>query len=146
MTTVTVPCSMPVGTGLKPAASSADHFRRQRGGGDVDFADRHAEERIAHRAADHARLLAVAVEHGQQPRQRLLPQPSGIRDGPGAGAGRHWGLPAHTARRLLDMRRRVFGASRRAAEMGEHDEAPIISRSSDDQPGEAVRATIAPDS
>ncbi len=67
ITTVTVPWSMPVGTALKPAAvGAAHHLLRQRRGGDVDVAMRQAEQRVAHRAADHARLLAVAVEHGEQ--------------------------------------------------------------------------------
>ena len=55
-----------------------DHLVGHRGGGDVELADRLAEQRIAHRAADHARLFAVAVEHVEQPRQRALPQPRGV--------------------------------------------------------------------
>ena len=82
---------MPVGTALKPARlDAADHLLRQRGGGDVDVAHRLAEQRIAHRAADDARLLAVAVEHREQPRERALAQPGGIEP------ARHWpslGLP-----------------------------------------------------
>ena len=46
------------------------HFLRHRGGGEVDLMNGDADQRIAHRAADHARLLAVAVEHGDEPRQR----------------------------------------------------------------------------
>ena len=64
---------MPVGTALKPAAShAAHHLVGQRGGGDVDVAERLAEQRVAHRAADDARLLAVAVEHREQ-RARAAP-------------------------------------------------------------------------
>ena len=36
--------------------------------GDIDFVKRHLQQRIAHRAADHARFLAGAVEHFEQPR------------------------------------------------------------------------------
>ena len=57
---------------------AADHLVGQRRGGDVDVAVRLAEQRVAHRAADDARLLAVAVEHGEQPRKRPLAQPAGI--------------------------------------------------------------------
>ena len=59
-------------------ADAADHLVGNGGGGDVDFADRLAEQRIAHRAADHARLLAVAIEHREQPRQRALAQPGRV--------------------------------------------------------------------
>ena len=54
---------------------AAHHLVRQGGGGDVDVADRLAQQRIAHGAADHARLLAVAVEHVEQPGQRTFAQP-----------------------------------------------------------------------
>src|SRR5262245_33089850 len=56
----------------------ADHLLRQRGRGHVDLADRLAEQRIAHRAADDARLLAGAVERGEQVAQRRLLEPWGI--------------------------------------------------------------------
>ena len=46
------------------------HLFRHRGSGDVDFLDRQTDKRVAHRAADRARLLAVAVEHAEQTRQR----------------------------------------------------------------------------
>jgi hypothetical protein len=39
-----------------------------------DLADRHADQRIADRSADHAGFLAVSVQHGKQPRQPRLPQ------------------------------------------------------------------------
>ena len=58
--------------------SPADHLRRQRGGGNVDFANRLGQHRVAHRAADHTRLLAAAVEHGQQVPERRLLQPRGV--------------------------------------------------------------------
>ena len=54
---------------------AAHDLLRHRGGGDVDLVRRQAEQRVAHRAADHARLLAVAVEHGEQPRQRAGGKP-----------------------------------------------------------------------
>ena len=60
---------------------AAHHLLRHGGGGEVDVADRLAEQRVAHGAADHARFLAVAVEHVEQPRQRSLAQP-GARSGP----------------------------------------------------------------
>ncbi len=41
---------------------AADHLRRQGGGRDIDIAGRNLQERIADRAADHARFLAVAVQ------------------------------------------------------------------------------------
>ena len=44
---------------------AADHLVRQRGGGDIDIADRKLQQRIADRAADDARLLAVAVQQSQ---------------------------------------------------------------------------------
>ena len=56
-------------------ADAADHLVGHGGGGEIDVADRLAEQRVAHRAADHARLLAVAIEHRKQPRQRALAQP-----------------------------------------------------------------------
>ena len=51
------------------------HLLRHRGGGDVDLMDGLADQRVAHRAADHARLLAVAVEHAEQARQRAGGEP-----------------------------------------------------------------------
>ena len=54
---------------------AAHHLRRQRRGRDIDVAQRHAEQRVAHRAADDARLLAVAVERREQVRERGLAQP-----------------------------------------------------------------------
>jgi len=39
----------------------ADHHLRDRGGGDVDIAERLSQQGVAHRAADHARFLALAV-------------------------------------------------------------------------------------
>ena len=44
---------------------AADHFIRRGGGGDVDIAHRNAEQRIAHRSANNARLFAVRVEQGE---------------------------------------------------------------------------------
>ena len=49
---------------------AAHDFVRHRRGRHVDLMRRHAEQRVAHRAADHARFLAVAIEHAEQARQR----------------------------------------------------------------------------
>ena len=58
-TTVTVPCSMPVGTALQPGGFGQRHDRRrQRVGGEVDVGDRPAEQRVPHAAADEERLVA----------------------------------------------------------------------------------------
>ena len=85
ITTVTVPCSMPVGTDAEAGrGGAADHLVGQRRGGEIDLADRLADQRVAHRAADHARLLAVAIERVQEPRQRRLAQPGGVREQRGA--------------------------------------------------------------
>ena len=70
-----------------------DHFVRHRGGGDVDFRDRHSDERVAHRAADHARFLAVAVEHAEQARQRARAQPRRAGEAARGRAGRHLVCP-----------------------------------------------------
>src|SRR5262249_48112940 len=60
----------------------ADHFEREHGGSDVDVAVRLADERVAHRAADDAGLLAVAVKRGEKVAQRRLWQPCGIEAAP----------------------------------------------------------------
>jgi hypothetical protein len=54
---------------------AADHRIRQRGGGDVDIADRKPQQHVAHRTADHARLLAVTVEQTEHPRRRPGAEP-----------------------------------------------------------------------
>ncbi len=56
---------------------AAHHLLRHRRGRNVYFADGEAEQSIAHRPADSARLFAVAVEHAEQPRQRALLKPGG---------------------------------------------------------------------
>src|SRR5581483_11055439 len=53
----------------------ARHFLRQRGCRDIDIADRHVEERVSHRTADHARFLAVTVEQLKCARGRTGLQP-----------------------------------------------------------------------
>src|SRR5664280_947923 len=70
-----------------------DHLVRHRRGGDVDFMDRNAEQRVAHRAADHARLLAVTVEHPKQTRQRACRQPGRVAQAARGRAGRHLVCP-----------------------------------------------------
>ena len=63
---------------LEAGRGEAPHYLlRHRRGCDVYFADGEAEQGIAHRPADGARLLAVAVEHAEQPRQRALLKPGG---------------------------------------------------------------------
>ncbi len=100
---------------------AAHHLFGHGRGGDVEFADRLAEQRVAHRAADHARLLAVAVEHREQPRQRALAQPRGILQRAAAARSPH--LSRNEIAALVDMGRHVGRARRRAGEMREHDEA-----------------------
>jgi hypothetical protein len=41
---------------------AADHLVGQRRGRDIDIADRNVQERVADRAADHPRFLAVLVQ------------------------------------------------------------------------------------
>ena len=70
MTSVMVPWSMPVGTLLMPAALA----RRITSSGRAVVAmsmspGSETEQRIAHGAADHARLLAVGVEQRQDARR-----------------------------------------------------------------------------
>ena len=70
-TSVTVPCSMPVGTLLMPAALA----RRITSSGNAVVAISISptgivQQRVADRAADHARLLAVAIEQFQHARGR----------------------------------------------------------------------------
>ena len=72
LTTVTVPCSMPVGTGCRPAAAASGDHRLGAGvGGDVDVGDRAAEQRVAHAAADEERAEA---RPGQRGADRLGPR------------------------------------------------------------------------
>ncbi len=57
---------------------AARDFLRQRRRRHVDVAMRQTEQRVAHRAADHARFLAVASEHGQQVAERLFGEPGKV--------------------------------------------------------------------
>jgi len=59
-----------------------DHFGRGHGSGDIDVAVRLADESVAHRAADDAGFLAVALERGENAAQRRLSQPFGIEAAP----------------------------------------------------------------
>ena len=77
--TVTVPWSMPVGTALKPAARA----RSITAPGIAVVAMSTScgslpEHGVAHGAADHARLLAGMVEHGEQLRERAGREPRGV--------------------------------------------------------------------
>lgn len=51
-----------------------DHRLRQCRGRKIGFANRKPEQKITHRAADHARLFALAVQHGEHIGQRFLVQ------------------------------------------------------------------------
>jgi hypothetical protein len=62
-----------------PRGRPPDNLLGQCRGGDVDLADRLAEQGIAHCPSNDARLFAVAIEHGEQPGQRALAQPGGVR-------------------------------------------------------------------
>jgi hypothetical protein len=53
---------------------AANHFVGRRGGREVEIERRLAEREVAHCAADEARLLAVAVEGFERPRQWALPE------------------------------------------------------------------------
>src|SRR5262245_42685699 len=87
---------------LESGGGDALHdFFRNGGGGDIHFRDRYAEQRIAHRPADDARLLAVAVQHGKQPRQRARGKP-GIADvESGAAVVRHPEVAAKSRPRTM---------------------------------------------
>ena len=50
------------------------HRRRRH----VDFVDRKPQQRIAHRAADHARFFAVAIEQREQARDLAVLEPGGV--------------------------------------------------------------------
>ena len=64
---------------LEPGGRNALHnFFRHRGGSDVNLGDRHAQQRVSHRAADDARLFAIAIEHSEQARQRATCEPAGV--------------------------------------------------------------------
>ena len=99
-----------------------DHLLRDRGGGDVEFADRLAEQRIPHRAADHARLLAVAVEH-LRAGAPSAPSRSHAASLSRAGGSLTAPRPGHEIAAFVDMGRLVGRARRRAGEMREIDEA-----------------------
>src|SRR5690606_1853389 len=60
---------------LEPGSPAApDRLLRQGGGGKVDIARRLAEQEVTHRAANDARLLAIAIERRQKAGQRGLSQ------------------------------------------------------------------------
>ena len=82
---------MPVGTAFSPAAAA----RRITSSGTAVVAmsmslERQPHQRVARRAADHARLLAVAVEHRERARQRRRVEPA---PRPAAGPLRHFSAP-----------------------------------------------------
>ncbi len=54
-------------------ARALHHDFRQRGGGEVEIADRFAEREVAHRAADQPRLFAFAVQ-----RRERAGEPAGL--------------------------------------------------------------------
>jgi hypothetical protein len=57
---------------------AADHFVGQRGGRDIDIANRDVQQRVADGAADHARFLAVAIEQFEHARGGTGPKPGRI--------------------------------------------------------------------
>ena len=72
---------------LEPGGlDAARHLGRRRRGGDVDVARLLPEQRVAHRAADRARFLAIAVENREQVRERPVPEPRRIGEAPVGGA------------------------------------------------------------
>ena len=112
-TTVTVPCSMPVGTALEARRrASAITALRARVGRDVDVGDRPAEQRVAHAAADEERR--VARRPSAPPRPPGSPGPSQRRR-PGHGSR------IRSAKRLQHPRRRAPDVMR---PVGDHVVAP----------------------
>ena len=69
---------------------AAHHFLRHRRGRHVDLADRQFHQRIAHRAADDAGFLAVAIEQREQARELAVLEPGGVVE---MGAVRHRVVP-----------------------------------------------------
>ena len=61
--------------GRLDAAYDLFRYRRRR---NVDFADREAQQRVAHRAADDARFFAVATERGEKARDLAMTEPRRI--------------------------------------------------------------------
>ncbi len=57
---------------------AADHFGGQRGGRDIDVADRNLQQRVADRAADHARFLAIAVQKPEHAGGRTGSEPGRV--------------------------------------------------------------------
>ena len=81
------------GNGVEAGLARAAHdLVGHRRGRQIDLADLKTEQRIAHRAADHARFLAVLVEHRQKPHERIVRQPRHFL------RGQALGRPAHLIR------------------------------------------------
>ena len=119
-TTVTVPCSMPVGTALKPAASA----RRITSGGSAVVAmsiSPSGSPSSALRTAPPTTRASSPARSSTASRslERRFLQPCGIE----ASAGPlSLGLTRHELA-VLDMRRNIGRARRRAAPLRQHDEA-----------------------
>ena len=78
---------------LDPGGGRAPHHLiGQRGGRDVDVAERHADERVARGAADDTRLLAAAVEEREHALHRRGTEP-GIVGKPHGDRCRHLSVP-----------------------------------------------------
>ena len=78
MMAVTVPCSMPVCRVATSSSDAAHHLVQQRRSRNIDLCDRKPQQRIAHRADDDARFLAVAVEQREPACNFAITEPSGI--------------------------------------------------------------------
>ena len=110
---------MPVGTALKPAArarsitvSGTAVVAMSISSGGL------AEHGVAHGAADHARLLAGVVEHGEHLRQR-----AGRSSQAEFSRRRFTSLRPRHELPIFEMRRHVGRARRRAGELGDQHEA-----------------------
>ncbi len=64
------------------------HDLRQGGGGEIVIARLFAQREVAHRAADEARLLALAVERPQRARQPALVDEAPVGEAPVANGGK----------------------------------------------------------
>jgi hypothetical protein len=59
-------------------SGAPDHLIGQRRRRDIDIADRNFHQRVADRAADHPRLLAIAIEQFEHARRRAGSEPGRV--------------------------------------------------------------------